>query len=154
MDLIATVTILPFVDLNFLSHSLVQFSEVSLQRNFQRQRWDIYSAKRSESMCGVTHSETETSILTFNSWPWIPFSTWSSLILCDIGYTSDFWFSSHQDTSLTIACQSRKKVYVFLELLYLMSIDGSVLCLSQEERGIGECFGFRWCQNVYFRYAH
>ena len=48
--LISTVTISPRLDLGFLSYSLEQFIEVSLQRYLWRQNWDIYAEKKSKSM--------------------------------------------------------------------------------------------------------
>ena len=45
---ISTVPISTQCDLRFLSYSLGQFSEVSLQRCFRSQNWDIYSTKKSK----------------------------------------------------------------------------------------------------------
>ena len=65
-DLISTVTS-PQFHLRVSELCLGQCGEVSLQRCFRRQNWDIYSEKSPNQCYGSTHNEPESSILTFIS---------------------------------------------------------------------------------------
>ena len=117
LALISTVTIWTRCDPRFLSYSLGQLSEVSLQRCFRSQNSDIYSTKKSEQTCGLTNNESEILIMTFISWPWMTLIAWP----WNLVYFIFLWPRVHlrflifipQNTFLWCAFQGKKIKKVF-----------------------------------------
>ena len=109
--LTSAVTISNRCDLRFLSYSLGQCSEVSLQKSFRSQNWDIYSTKKSKQ-------------ITWINWQWIKefnydiyFVTLNDLdhvtlksFLWSVWPGAHLWFLifTPQNTSLWFAFQGKK----------------------------------------------
>ena len=74
--LVSAVTKLAQSELWFLSYTLTNLQRVMRAEAFSKAKWGIYSEKKIQQRCGLTHNEPGSSILTFIPWPWMTLIKW------------------------------------------------------------------------------